>query len=60
METLKYLSDVARRCETSTDPEELNRLLDEVEFMYDSVETGLQELVDEVIAMLRQRISDVS
>lgn len=60
MEALKYLSDVARRCETSTDPEELNRLFAEVEFLYDSLETGLQELVEDVIAKLRQRISAVS
>ncbi len=55
-DTIAYLKDVLDKVDTLNTKEEVNRQLDDVEFLYDAVDPTLQELVDQVVTRLRQRL----
>ncbi len=46
-----------RRLQESQDPAELDRLLDDIEYLYEVLDPELQGLAEEVMDRLRERIA---
>lgn len=50
------LVDIARRLETLDDRKEIGRALDELEFLYDALDSEQQDLASQLIAKLQGRL----
>lgn len=48
---------VGRRLQESQDPVELDRLLDDIEYLYEALDPELQGLAEQVMERLRERIA---
>ncbi len=57
MEPYRYLQEVSRHLDQMHDSEALNRTLDEVEYLYDALDPEFQDLADDLIQRLHQRLS---
>ena len=49
----------AGRIKESQDPAELDRLLDDIEYLYEVLDPELQGLAEQVMARLRERIAEL-
>lgn len=54
--TINYLNDILQKIDTLDTREAVHRQLDRVEFLYDAVGPEMQELVDQVIIRLNERL----
>lgn len=59
MQPYPYLIKVMERLPAINDREEINKILDEVEFLYDALDPSLQELAEQVMEKLRQQLREV-
>ena len=50
------LVDIARRLETLDDRQEIGRALDELDFLYDALDSEQQDLASQLIAKLQGRL----
>lgn len=55
-----YMQQVAGRLTQLTDRNEIETLLDEVEYLYEVIDPELQESADQLIAQLRSRLEAAS
>jgi len=55
-----YMQQVAGRLTQLTDRNEIETLLDEVEYLYEVIDPELQETADQLIAQLRSRLEAAS
>ncbi len=55
-----YMQQVAGRLTQLTDWNEIETLLDEVEYLYEVIDPELQESADQLIAQLRSRLEAAS
>ncbi len=53
---MEYLTEVVGRIDSTSEPAEINRLLDELAFLYDAVEPHAQHVVDQLIGRLTARL----
>ena len=56
MEPYRYLEQVAARLDTLDDRDEINRILDELEFLYEALDPEFQDLASDLIARLSERL----
>ncbi len=55
-ETIEYLHSLLREVENLEDAAAVHQRLDDLEFLYDAVDPPLQELVEQVIERLNERL----
>lgn len=55
----KYLQQVSELFDTLTTREEINQVLDELEFMFDLIDPEFQDQVSELINRLTQRLQEL-
>ena len=60
MEPYQYLEKTAAVLETLNSREEINNLLDELEFLYEALEPEHQDLATQLIERLHSRLSSLS
>lgn len=58
--TINYLNEILQGIDTLDTREAVHRQLDQVEFLYDAVDPEMQELVDQVITRLTERLQSLS
>ncbi len=59
-DTINYLHDILQKIDTLDTAEAVHRELDNVEFLYEAVAPEMQELVDQVITRLNQRLRSLT
>ena len=59
MEPYKYLQQAAAQMNTLDSRASVNRLLDEVEFLYEALEPELQDMASELISQLHERLKSL-
>ena len=55
----KYLEQVSELFDTLNTPEEINRVLDELEYLFDLIEPDFQDQVSDLIARLTKRLQEL-
>jgi hypothetical protein len=60
MEPYAYLQKVAARLDTLHSKEEINAVLDELEFLYEALDPELQDLAANLIGTLTKRLNQLS
>jgi hypothetical protein len=55
-----YLAEVSRTLDTLTLRDQIEAVLDEVEYLFEVIPPELQELAEPVIEVLRKKLSDCS
>ena len=55
-----YLNEVSVKMESLTQPEQIETVLDEVEYLFEVIPPELQDLAEPIIAELRRRLADCS
>ena len=55
MELYRYLEKVAQTLDTMTDREQINKVMDEVEFLYETLDPEFQHVAEDLIARLKKR-----
>ena len=55
-----HLAEVARTLDTLTQRDEIETVLDEVEYLFEVIPPELQDLAEPVIEILRKKLSDCS
>ncbi len=58
--TINYLNDILQKIDTLDTREAVHKQLDKVEFLYDAVDPEMQELVDQVITRLNDRLQSLT
>jgi hypothetical protein len=58
--TINYLNDILQNIDTLDTRDAVHRQLDQVEFLYDAVDPEMQELVDQVITRLNERLQTLT
>ena len=56
MEPYQYLEKVAKSLYTMEDSEEINKVLDELEFLYEALDPELQDLATDLIERVKLRL----
>ena len=56
----KHLAEVARTSDTLTQRDEIETVLDEVEYLFEVIPPELQDLAEPIIQALRKKLSDCS
>jgi hypothetical protein len=56
----KYLEQVSELFDTLNTPEEINRVLDELEYLFDLIEPDFQDQVSDLIARLTKRLQEIN
>lgn len=56
----KYLEQVSELFDTLNTPEEINRVLDELEYLFDLIEPDFQDQVSDLIARLTKRLQELA
>ena len=56
MQAYRYLEQVAQSMESLEDPDEINKVIDELEYIFDALDPEFQELASELIAKLNERL----
>ena len=59
MEPYAYLQQVAARLDVLQTKEEINAVLDELEFLYEALDPELQDLATNLIATLTKRLNQI-
>ena len=54
-----YLVDIARRLDALDNRREIGQALDELEFLYDALDSEQQDLASQLIAKLQRRIQSL-
>lgn len=55
----KYLELVSELFETLNSPEEINQVIDELEYLYDLIDPEFQDQVSDLINRLTQRLQEL-
>jgi len=55
-----YLAEVSRTLDTLTQREQIETVLDEVEYLFEVIPPELQDLAEPVIEVLRKKLRDCS
>ena len=55
-----YLAEVSRTMDTLTQRDEIETVLDEVEYLFEVIPPELQDLAEPVIQVLREKLGDCS
>ncbi len=58
--TINYLNEILQNIDALDTREAVNRQLDKAEFLYDAVDPEMQELVDQVISRLKERLQSLT
>jgi hypothetical protein len=56
----KYLEQVSELFDTLNTPEEINRVLDELEYLFDLIEPDFQDQVSDLISRLTKRLQEIN
>lgn len=56
----KYLEQVSELFDTLNTPEEINRVLDELEYLFDLIEPDFQDQVTDLISRLTKRLQEIN
>ena len=56
----RYLAEVSRTIDTLTERDEIETVLDEVEYLFEVIPPELQDHAEPIIKALRQKLSDCS
>ena len=56
----KYLEQVSELFDTLNTPEEINRVLDELEYLFDLIEPDFQDQISDLIARLSKRLQELA
>ncbi len=56
----EYLSQVSLKMDSLTQRDEIETVLDEVEYLYEVIPPDLQDLADPIIEALRKRLEAIS
>ena len=56
----KYLEQVSELFDTLNTPDEINRVLDELEYLFDLIEPDFQDQVSDLIARLTKRLQELA
>ncbi|MBT2971684.1 MAG: hypothetical protein B6D72_02865 [gamma proteobacterium symbiont of Ctena orbiculata] len=56
----RYLQDLSLRLDSLTDPGEIERALDDVEYLFEVMPPEMQDLAEPIIEILRGKLSDYS
>ena len=59
MEPYKYLQQAAVQMPTLDTREDVNRVLDELEFLYEALVPEMQDIATELIAQLHERLKNL-
>ena len=54
----RYLAEVARNMESYTERDQIETVLDEVEYLFEVIPPELQDLAEPIIETLRKKLSD--
>ena len=57
MEPYAYLEEIAAKMDSLQDRNEITRVLDELEFLYEALDPEFQELASELVARLNPRLA---
>lgn len=60
MQPYVYLQKVGSALDRMDDPDEINRVLDELEFMYEALDPEFQDLVADLIDRLHVKLKEIS
>ena len=55
-----YLNEVSAKMESLTQPEQIETVLDEVEYLFEVIPPESQDLAEPIIAELRRRLANCS
>jgi hypothetical protein len=59
MEPYRYLEQVSLNLDLVTDRQELNRILDELEFVYEALEPEHQDLASDLIGRINSKLKSM-
>ncbi len=59
-DTINYLNDILQGIDTLDTREAVHKQLDNVEFLYEAVDPEMQELVEQVITRLTERLQSLT
>ena len=60
VDPLAYMRQVAARLNQTEDADALNRMLDDLEYLYEVLDPELQYLADDLVQRLRDRLKSVA
>ena len=60
MEPYRYLEKVSASLDGLQDSEKISTILDELEFLYDTLDPEFQELASDLISRLTTRLKDIT
>ena len=60
MEPYRYLEKVAQTLDTMTDRKQINKVMGEVEFLYETLDPEFQDIAEDLITHLNRRLDALS
>ncbi len=60
MEPYRYLEKVAQTLDTMADRKQINKVMDEVEFFYETLDPEFQDIAEDLITHLNRRLDALS